>query len=54
MYKNDCVERNDFDNAKKIKRDIDIFKKMLYDYLNNTDNYQNENQSQSQHRTRLP
>lgn len=48
MYKKECVQRNDFDNAKKIKRDIDIFKKMLYDYLNNTDNYQNENQSQSQ------
>jgi len=42
MYKNDCVKRSDFDNAKKIKKDIDIFKKMLNDYLNK--NYENQNE----------
>ena len=46
MYKNDCVQRNDFDNAKKIKKDIDIFKKMLNDYLNKS--YENENQKQNE------
>ena len=45
MYKNDCVQRNDFDNAKKIKKDIDIFKKMLNDYLNKS--YENENSNQN-------
>ena len=44
LYKNDCVKRNDFDNAKKIKRDINIFKKMLNDYLNKT--CENENQKE--------
>ena len=44
MYKNDCVKRNDFDNAKKIKKDIDIFKRMLNDYLNKK--FENENKNE--------
>ena len=47
MYKNDCVKRFDFDNAKRIKNDLDIFKKILNDYINkneeNPENPNNEN-----------
>ena len=42
LYKNDCVKRNDFENAKKIKRDINIFKKMLNDYLSKAYEKKNE------------
>ena len=42
LYKNDCVKRNDFENAKKIKRDINIFKKMLNDYLSKANEKKNE------------
>ena len=44
MYKKECVKRYDFDNAKRIKSDLDIFKKMLNDYISKKEeNYENQN-----------
>ena len=42
IYKNNCEKKNNFENAKKIKRDINIFKKMLNDYLSKANEKKNE------------
>ena len=43
LYKKECVDKDDFDNAKKIKSDLDIFRKLLNNYINNINQTSNNN-----------